>query len=126
MYRITIYSDLMREPTYFVLLSLLGGPLHGYGIAKRAEELSDGRVRLTAGTLYGALDRLVDQGLITIDGEEVVRGRRRRYYRIQEAGRTAVLAEVERLRSLVATADGLATGSTGSTGSTGPAGVVPA
>ncbi len=97
----------MQEPTYFILLSLLGEPLHGYGIAKRAEELSSGRVRLTAGTLYGALDRLADQALIAVDREEKVKGRRRRYYRIGESGRTAVLAEVERMRASVATADAL-------------------
>lgn len=89
----------MREPTYFVLASLMAGPLHGYGVAKRAEKLSDGRVRLTAGTLYGALDRLVNNGLITVDGESVVDGRRRRNYRITDAGNAAALAEVDRLRS---------------------------
>ena len=94
----------MREPTYFILLSLLGGRLHGYGIAKRAEELSDGRVRLTAGTLYGALDRLTDQGLIVVDGEEKVEGRKRRYYAISETGRDDVIAEVARLQASVAAA----------------------
>jgi len=88
-----------------MLLSLLGEPLHGYGIAKRAEDLSGGGVRLTAGTLYGALDRLTDQGLIVVEREEIVQGRRRRYYRIGESGRKAVLAEVERMRSSVAVAD---------------------
>ena len=43
-----------REPTYFILASLIDGPLHEYGIIKQAELLSDGRVRLAAGTLYGA------------------------------------------------------------------------
>ncbi|MCP5030530.1 MAG: PadR family transcriptional regulator [Actinomycetia bacterium] len=100
----------MREPTYFVLLTLLGGPLHGYGIAKRAEALSEGRVRLAAGTLYGALDRLTDQGLISVDSEDLVNGRRRRYYRISQSGRQAVLAEVERMRSSVAVADNLSGG----------------
>ena len=52
----------MREPTYFVLASLLRGPLHGYAIVKRAEQLSDGRVRLATGTLYTALDRLTADG----------------------------------------------------------------
>ena len=106
-----MYCVAVREPTYFVLLSLLGEPLHGYGIAKRAEQLSDGRVRLAAGTLYGALDRLADQGLISIDREEVVGGRRRRYYRISGSGRRAVVAEVERMRSSVAVADHLQGGS---------------
>ena len=48
----------MREPTYFLLAGLLDGPRHGYAIAQVARELSDGRVGLSAGTLYGALDRL--------------------------------------------------------------------
>ena len=86
------------------MLSLLGGRLHGYGVAKRAEELSDGRVRLAAGTLYGALDRLTDQGLITVDGEETVGGRKRRYYAITETGRTDVVAEVARLEASAAAA----------------------
>ncbi len=94
----------MREPTYFILLSLLGGRLHGYGIAKRAEELSNGRVKLSAGTLYGALDRLTEQGLISVDGEEQVEGRKRRYYAISEPGRDEVIAEVARLEASVAAA----------------------
>lgn len=52
----------MREPTYFVLASLLDGPLHGYGIIQRADELSAGRLRLATGTLYTALDRLTAEG----------------------------------------------------------------
>lgn len=94
----------MREPTYFMLLALLGGRLHGYGIAKKAEELSEGRVRLAAGTLYGALDRLTDQGLIDTSGEELVDGRKRRYYEISEKGRSEVVAEVARLQASVAAA----------------------
>jgi DNA-binding PadR family transcriptional regulator len=87
----------MREPTYFALAALLDGPLHGYAIAKRAEAVSDGRVRLTAGTLYAALDRLLGQGLIAVDGEEVVEGRARRYYRLTASGRRALQAEAARL-----------------------------
>jgi PadR family transcriptional regulator, regulatory protein PadR len=45
----------MREPTFHVLAPMLDGPLHGYGIIRRAHELTDGRVRLAAGTLYTAL-----------------------------------------------------------------------
>ena len=64
----------MREPTYYVLAALLDERLHGYGIIKRAAEMSDGDVRITAGTLYGAIDRLIDQGLVAADGEEIVVG----------------------------------------------------
>src|SRR5918998_3764175 len=60
-YTVTRNMDL-RPASYFVLASLLDGPLHGYAIAARAEELSGGEVRLTAGTLYGALERMTGQG----------------------------------------------------------------
>jgi DNA-binding PadR family transcriptional regulator len=87
----------MQEPTYFALAALLDGPLHGYGILKRVHELSDGRLRLTAGTLYAALDRLSVAGLVVVEREEVVEGRARRYYRLAEGGREAVAAEATRL-----------------------------
>ena len=50
----------VRRSTYFVLAALLDGPLHGYAIIGRAAELSGGDVRLSTGTLFGALDRLGD------------------------------------------------------------------
>ncbi len=89
----------LREPTYFVLASLLGGRLHGYGIIKQAATLSGGRVKLAAGTLYGALDRLIDQGLVALDGEETVSGRLRRYYRLTAEGEVVLAAEAARLRA---------------------------
>lgn len=87
----------MREPTYFILASLLDGPLHGYAIIRKAAEVSAGRVRLSAGTLYTALDRLSAAGLIEVQGEEIVEGRLRRYYRISGAGTEAVQEEAARL-----------------------------
>jgi DNA-binding PadR family transcriptional regulator len=87
----------LREPTYFVLASLLDGPLHGYGIIKRAEELSGGRVRLAAGTLYGALDRLGTEGLVSEAGRERVEGRERRYYALTDHGRAVLAGEAERM-----------------------------
>ncbi len=87
----------MREPTYFVLASLLAGPLHGYAIIKRAAELSGGRVRLATGTLYTALDRLTGAGLVEQVGEEVVSGRTRRSYALTGAGASAVRAEAIRM-----------------------------
>lgn len=87
----------MREPTFHVLAAMLDGPLHGYGIIRRAHELTDGRVRLAAGTLYTALDRLRDTGLVDIDHEEIVDGRARRYYRLTGAGREALRTEARRM-----------------------------
>jgi PadR family transcriptional regulator, regulatory protein PadR len=88
-------SSSMRTPTYFILAALLDEPLHGYGIVKRAEELSSGRVRLTAGTLYAALDRLSSAGLVRTDREEIVNGRARRSYVLTDAGLEAVREEAE-------------------------------
>src|SRR5580693_5259021 len=87
----------MREPTYFVLASLLAGPLHGYGIIKRAEELSGGRVRLATGTLYTALDRLTADGFVELVSEETVAGRVRRSYGLTQDGSTALRAEAQRM-----------------------------
>jgi DNA-binding PadR family transcriptional regulator len=87
----------LRPASYFVLASLLDGPLHGYAIAARAEQLSEGEVRLTAGTLYGALERMAGQGLVQVDREETVEGRLRRYYRLSDQGRDAVVREADRL-----------------------------
>ena len=64
----------IRRSTYFVLAALLDRPLHGYAIIKRASELSDGEVRLSTGTLFGALDRLVESGLVEAGEEEKVDG----------------------------------------------------
>ena len=87
----------MSPPSYFILATLLDGPLHGYGIIKQAAKLSDGHVRLTAGTLYGALDRLAEEGLILADRQEVVEGRTRRYYRLTDHGVQALRREAARM-----------------------------
>jgi DNA-binding PadR family transcriptional regulator len=92
----------MTEQALFILASLAMGELHGYGIARDVEELSEGRVRLTAGTLYGALNRLADDGLVAQSREEMVDGRRRRYYRLTAAGEATLAEETARLRSVAA------------------------
>lgn len=89
----------MTEQALFILASLLGGERHGYAIARDVRDLSDGRVDLSAGTLYGALNRLTADGMITLDRDDVVDGRRRRYYRLTPAGHAALATEVDRLRS---------------------------
>jgi PadR family transcriptional regulator PadR len=87
----------MRRPTFFILTALAEAPRHGYGVIRRIEQLSEGRVNLGPGTMYGALDRLVEQDLVVLDREEVEAGRLRRYYRLTPQGRTELAAEVRRL-----------------------------
>ncbi|MER7892555.1 PadR family transcriptional regulator [Micromonospora sp. NPDC094482] len=88
----------LREPTFLILTALAAAPMHGYGLIQEVVTLSDGRVTLRPGTLYGALDRLVDAGLVDVDREEVVDGRLRRYYRLSPTGDATLTAETERLR----------------------------
>ena len=102
MHRDAMYSHRMTEQALFILASLAQGELHGYGIARDVEQLSDGRLRLTAGTIYGALNRLSNDGLVAPAGEQQVQGRRRRYYRLTPAGHAVLAAEIERLRSSAA------------------------
>jgi DNA-binding PadR family transcriptional regulator len=84
------------EPAFFILTALIDGPRHGYGIVGEVAELSDGRVQLKIGTLYGVLDRLLSESLVELDREEVERGRLRRYFRLTDAGRLSLAAEAER------------------------------
>ena len=93
----------MQEPTFLILISLATGPKHGYGITQEVADLSEGTVTLRAGTLYGALDRLEEQGLVTVDRQEVVDGRLRRYYRLTDIG-AGRLADRARRRRRQATA----------------------
>jgi PadR family transcriptional regulator, regulatory protein PadR len=94
--------SLVTEQALFILAGLARGELHGYGIARDVEDLSGGRVKLTAGTLYGALNRLAEEGLIAQTREEEVGGRRRRYYRLTGLGETMLVEEAARLRSTAA------------------------
>jgi DNA-binding PadR family transcriptional regulator len=95
----------MREPTFLILTALAGSARYGYGIAQEVRELSGGRVSLLTGTLYTALDRLVAEGLIEPDREELVDGRARRYYRLTPDGLAALSAETARLRQLATAAE---------------------
>jgi len=94
----------MQEATFLILTALAAGSRHGYGIISDVAEISDGRVRLRAGTLYTALDRLRLDGLLSVDREEVVDSRLRRYYRLTAEGSRQLAAEAARLRSNAATA----------------------
>lgn len=89
----------MQEATFLILTALAERPLHGYAIIQQVEQISQGRLRLRAGTLYSALDRLALDGLITVDREEIVESRLRRYYRLTPVGSTRLAAEAERLQA---------------------------
>ena len=90
--------DPLREPTFLILAALAPQPLHGYAIIGEVAELSGGRMTLRPGTLYGALDRLGDEGLLEPDHEEVVDGRMRRYYRLTDDGAAVLEQEAARLQ----------------------------
>ncbi|MBN6053561.1 helix-turn-helix transcriptional regulator [Nonomuraea sp. RK-328] len=94
----------MQEPSFLILTSLAHEPQHGYGIITDVERISQGEVRLRAGTLYAALDRLRTEGLIAEDREEIVDGRLRRYYRLTAEGGLRLAAEAARLQRNARTA----------------------
>ena len=88
----------LTEAVYYILLSLVT-PRHGYGIMQEAERMSQGRVKLAAGTLYGAINGLLDRGWIkAVPGAE---DSRRKEYALTEAGREALNQELDRLKELV-------------------------
>jgi PadR family transcriptional regulator, regulatory protein PadR len=87
----------IREPTFFILAALQEQPLHGYAVMTKAEELSQGRVKLSTGTLYAALDRLAGEDLVRVVDERVVNGRARRYYTLTATGREVLVAEANRM-----------------------------
>lgn len=89
----------LTESTYYILLSLVT-PQHGYGIMQQTEKLSGGRVRLAAGTLYGALTALCERGWIA--PLPVAEESRRKEYKLTDQGLAALRQELARLRQLVA------------------------
>ncbi len=76
-----------------ILKTLALEPLHGYGVAKRIEQMSDGVFRVTLGSLYPALQRLERDGLVLADWKASENGRRARYYRLTASGRKRLEAE---------------------------------
>ena len=92
----------LTEATYYILLSLVE-PRHGYGIMQQAEALSGGRVRLAAGTLYGALSSLCEKEWILL--LPTAEGSRKKEYMLTERGYHVLKNELERLRELVVSGD---------------------
>jgi len=101
----------LTEATLLIMLSLAPQPRHGYAIIKDVQALSEGRVTLSTGTLYGALKRLLEQGWIErLDERERAAagsnetGRPRKAYVLTRLGKRVLDAEVTRLRALVSVA----------------------
>jgi len=106
----------LREPTLFILLALSRERKHGYAILKDVEVLSEGRVVLSTGTLYGALARLLEQGVIRKSNEESEEDnsdsesrsgsadvRVRKYYELTQFGRRVLEVEIHRMGTILAT-----------------------
>lgn len=90
----------LTESIYYILLALME-PMHGYGIMQKASAMSNGRLVLSAGTLYGAISNLLAKGWISPCGESSETDGRRKLYQITDEGREVLMAEFERLEELV-------------------------
>lgn len=104
-------SSPLTEATYLVLLSLVPSPKHGYAIMKDVQHLSEGRVTLSTGTLYGVLKRLLEQEWIErveetggASGPDNPPGRERKSYTLTRMGKLVLNTETNRLQTLVSVA----------------------
>ena len=98
---IDVDGQLPLPPAVFHILIALGeGEKHGYAVMQEVAERTEGKVRMSPGTLYGSMRKMLDEGLI----EELFRrgdDERRRYYRVTKFGRAVAAAEAERLAALL-------------------------
>lgn len=85
----------MTETAFYILLSL-SEPRHGYGIIKHVEEISNGRIRLGSGTIYGTLTKMQKDGVITVFAD----AERKTVYEITDSGKELITAEIHRLKEL--------------------------
>ena len=96
-------TDVLRGSLDLLVMKTLSlGPLHGWGISQRVQQVSKGVLEVNQGSLYPALQRLEKQGLITSDWGTTESNRRARYYRLTAAGRRALGAELESWRRFAA------------------------
>jgi DNA-binding PadR family transcriptional regulator len=97
-------STSLAGPTFWILTALAAGRRHGYEIMRETQIESAGLVTLKVTTLYASLDRLEQGGLIAVDGEEIVGGRARRYYRLTDKGTARLVEELTILERSTAVA----------------------
>ena len=89
-------NQALTEAVYYILLSLVE-PMHGYGIMQNVEQLSNGRVKLAAGTLYGAINTLLEKGwIVALSGEK---GSRKKEYLITEQGKKCYILKLSVLKN---------------------------
>lgn len=94
----------LSPAVFHILLALADEERHGYGIMQEVKQRTEGKVRLGAGTLYGAIKRLLEKGIIVETDERPdpeLNDERRRYYRLTDFGQRVLRAEVSRLNQLV-------------------------
>lgn len=92
----------MTNSEFHILMALADGDRHGYAIMREVEVRSEGQVKLGPGTLYGAVQRMLESGWIEeSDGPDEEQGERRRYYRLSPDGRSALSTEAARLQQMV-------------------------
>ena len=85
----------MTETAFYILLSLTE-PRHGYGIVKHVDDITNGRIVLGSGTVYGTLTKMQKDGIITVFADE----ERKTVYEVTETGRKLITAEINRLKEL--------------------------
>ena len=95
-------TEPLTESYFYILLCLYGGENHGYGIMQMTEQLSNGRVKIGSGTMYGATSNMLKKGWITECPE--IGGDRRRMYRMTDEGRRVFLEECRRISELAGSA----------------------
>jgi len=96
----------ISEPVFLILVSLADKPRHGYALMKDIEALSEGRVRVSTGTLYGAIRRLLEDGWIERFAQKDT-SRDKQAYRLTAAGRGQLKAEVARMKQLTRAAEAI-------------------
>lgn len=107
MTNLDIYHEDVRRllplPTaiFHILIALGEGEKHGYAVMQEVADRTDGQLRMSPGTLYGSIRRMLDEGLIEESFKRAADDERRRYYRLTKFGRTVAAAEAERLSALL-------------------------
>lgn len=101
----------LTESYFYILLCLYEMPRHGYGIMQEAARLSDDRVKIGSGTMYGAVSNMLRKGWIEEKDSNDPGDNRKRLYQLTDEGRRTLLDEIIRLRHLVDSADQVIGGS---------------